>query len=147
MHRSLWDCLTQIFFWSCLTPNTIYSHAKYNKMVSLSFLHDPTLILLIQVYHKHATIDGTLYSKCPTNEKHSTCEINILNSITYLNWILYLSGEFLGADPKMSIITKWFPCSKYVNYFRLNNQHTWRNLCDFLILDYHSTLIIQNNSS
>lgn len=73
-------------------------------LVFLSSLHDPTLILLIHVYHKYATIDGTSYSKCPTNEKHSTCEISIHNSTTYLN----LSGGILGVDPITSIITNGF---------------------------------------
>ena len=52
LHHSLLDCLMKFFFWSCMTPNHHFITCKVQQdMVSLSFLHNPTLNLLIRVYH------------------------------------------------------------------------------------------------
>ena len=49
VHHSCLGCLIQFFLWSCLTPNTNCSHAKYMlSVVNLSFLHNPAINLLIR---------------------------------------------------------------------------------------------------
>ena len=69
---------------------------------------------------------------------------NMLNLVTYLNWLPILSGAWLCVSKngyqKDMFERDWTACSKYVNHFRSNSQHNFGDLFDCFMAPTFLTL-------